>query len=374
MQTSGLVPDTFISGSELSELAVAAGPQASVYLTTEADVHDAADRLQRRWKTLRSSLTEQGADDAVLETIDSVVPDAYLQGQGLAVFAGSSGLHHVEHHSDLPADDVGVWGPLPSLLPLIEWRQSSLPHVVVLTDRRGADLVAVRREGPDLEREAGGEDFPLRKSGPGGWSQRRFQQRAENTWGQNAGDVAVELAGLVDRVGARLVVVSGDVRAIQLLGEALPPALEDLVQVIDGGRSEDGSEESVAAEVDRLVAVATAKETTEAVEKFTEELGQHDRAVEGVGPTVTALGQAQVAGLLIDSGALADRQGWFGPEAAHVATDPGELDAMGFEAPEQALLADVLVRSALASGAGVRVVPSEMAPKHGVGALLRWAS
>ena len=372
MESSTPVPHAFVTAPELSELASSPGPFASVYLSTEGEVHDAAEQLARRWKTVRASLADQGAGEDVLEAIDSVVPESYQQGQGLAVMADQSGVRHLEHHPERPDADIGEWGPLPALARLIEWRQINVAHVVVRTDRQGADLVGVRRQGPDLQREAGGDDHPLSKVGAGGWSQRRFQQRAENTWESNADDVAQELVGLVDRIGAQLVVVAGDVRAVQMLRDALPSRVGELVHEVEGGRAADGSESAMDAEIDRLVAEVVDGHTAAALEKFDEERGQHDRASDGVGPTVAALARAQVAGLLVDPGALAGREAFFGPEPTQVATDPGDLASMGVDVATQAPLVDVVVRSALGTGAGVRIVRGDEGPRAGIGALLRW--
>ena len=373
METSGLVPDGFVTAPELTEVIAASGPFASVYLTTESEVHDAAEQLARRWKTVRASLGEQGAYETVLEAIDAVVDGAYQEGRGLGVIADGSGVLHVEHHSEPPATDTGQWGPLPALVPILEWHQSQPAYAAVLADRLGADLVGVRRHRPDTHVEAGGKDYPMRKVGPGGWSQRRFQQRAENTWEHNADGVADELVALVDRVGASVVAVAGDVRAVQLLRQALPSQVDHLVHEIDGGRTADGSEEAVTAEIQRVLQEEVERTTEAVLAKFEEEQGQHDRATDGVGTTVSALAMGQVAGLLIDPAALGGRLGWFGPEPTQLATDGGALAAMGVSSPAQAPLTDVVVRAALGTGAGVRVVASDRAPGAGIGALLRWA-
>lgn len=372
METSGLIPDTFVDAPELGDLAASPGPYASIYLATEAAVENAGPRVERRWKTLRASLAEQGADEQVLEAVDAVVPTAHLQGQALAVIADTTGIRHLEHDPEPLSGDIARWGPLPALLPLLEWRQASPPHVVVIADRQGADLVAVRRQGADVHRQAGGEDYPLRKVGPGGWSQRRFQQRAENTWEDNAAEVADELVELVDRVNARLVVLSGDVRACQLLREAVPDRVAGLLREAGGGRSADGSASAIETEVDQLVRQRVAEESAQVLEKFAEERGQQDRAVEGAGATLGALALGQVEGLLVDSG-LEESSAWFGPEPLHVGASRDDLGAMGVEAPEQALLVDVAIRAALGAGAGVRIVPPAQAPAGGLGALLRWA-
>lgn len=373
METSGLIPDTFVVAPELADLAASPGPYASVYLTTEAAVENAGPRVEQRWKTVRASLAQDGADEQVLAAVDGVVPGSHLQGQALAVIADTTGVRHVEHHPEPLPGDIARWGALPSLLPLLEWRQVSPPHVVVIADRQGADLVAVRRDGPDLRREVGGDDYPLRKVGPGGWSQRRFQQRAENTWEDNADDVAEQLVELVDRVHARLVVLAGDVRALQMLRDAVPDRVAALLSDVGGGRSADGSGPAIETEVDRVVRERVAEHTAEVLEKFAEERGQRDRAVEGAAATLGALALGQVEGLLVDA-ALGAHSAWFGPEPLHVGASRDDLAAMGVEAPERAPLVDVVIRAALGGGAGVRIVPSESAPEGGLGALLRWAA
>jgi hypothetical protein len=109
---------------------------------------------------------------------------------------------------------------LPDVAPLLAWRQRQLPYVVV--DRLGAELLAVVPIGPDREVRVEGQELDVTRSTPGGWSQRRFQQRAENRWQQNAGAVAEALTRLVGQVHPRLVVVTGDVRAVQFLRVQVP--------------------------------------------------------------------------------------------------------------------------------------------------------
>jgi peptide subunit release factor 1 (eRF1) len=289
------------------------------------------------------------------------------------VLRDSSGVRHVEHHDELPKRDVARWGPLPSLVPVLEWRQLDLAHVVVLVDRQGADLYAFRREGRDLQAESGGGADPLRKAAAGGWSQKRYQQRAENVWEQNADAVAADVAKLVDRVQARVVVVGGDVRAVQLLREALRPDVADLVVESNGSRAVDGSVGVVSEDAARAVATVAARDTVALLEKFREEIGQGDRASDGVARTVEALARAQVEVLLVADDPDDDRAVWFGPEPTMIGLDQAEVRAMGAEQPQPGRLADALVRAALGTGAGVRVVPSSGGPREGVGAILRWS-
>ena len=374
METSEAPPRGAVAAPDLAEVFQHNGPFATVVLATEQGIENAAQRSEQRWRALRSELADARAGDEVLEAVDRTVPEAHLEGNALAVVAAGEGVLHVEHGRDLPPRDLVRWASLPSVVPVVEWRQAFPPHVVVLADRRGADMVAFRHERAEVRREAGGDDDPLTKSAPGGWSQRRYQQRAENTWEENAEDVATELAKLVGQVDARLVVVAGDVRALQLLREELPDEVLGVLRSVQGGRSPDGSMDDVDEEVRGLVDQTVARETEEILEKFREEVGQSDRAADGPAATLEALTRAQVDVLLVHDMAEDERTGWFGPAPTQAAMTPDPLRAMGVEEPTEGRLVDVMLRAALGTGAAIRVVPPVGGPSEGVGAILRWSS
>ena len=373
MERSGVTPDVAVTAPELAEVVQSEGPFATLYLTTESQVQNAAQRSEQRWKTVRREMAEAGVPEEVLGGIDPLVPDAHLHGECLAVVGNRGGVQHVEHLPRPPRRELFRWAPLPSLVPMLEWRQSSPPHVAVLADRQGADLLAFRRDRPDLHRDAGGWADPLAKSAPGGWSQRRYQERAENTWEHNADDVAREVMRLLERADARVLVAAGDVRALQLLREALPREVSENLHAVEGGRSADGSTEAFLGEVARVVDSVVDGDTAALLEKFREELGQADRAVDGSQPTLAALAQAQVEVLLVRDDPDDDRQAWFGPEPTQVAIHAEHLQGVGAGDPLQARLVDVAVRAALGTGAGVRVIPDGDLPRGGLGAILRWS-
>lgn len=145
------------------------------------------------------------------------MPEAHLQGECLAVIGGAEQILHVEHGPRVSPTDEATVGPIPQLLPIVRWRQVDPPYVVVLIDRTGADLFGIRRGSPDLETEIEGDHDELRKVGPGGWSQRRFQQRAEDSWEENAEKVAAAVERIVVQFQSAFVAVAGDVPAVQLL-------------------------------------------------------------------------------------------------------------------------------------------------------------
>jgi hypothetical protein len=276
----------------------------------------------------------------------------------------------VEHLDASLDQDRASWSLLPDLVPLLQWRQDHVPYVLALCDRGGADLVAEAPGRRTIDRTSG-EGDPERKSAPGGWSQKRYQQRADEDWAATARLVAEEVTRLADRVDARTVVVGGDVRAVHLVLDAVPDRLAERAHVIDHGRATDGSEDVRQSEVRRLVATAVAEDSVALLQKFREERGQLDRAVDGPAATIDALNRAAVEVLFVHD--APDAHAWVTVDSAvpiglDAAMATVGTDAQAFEVP----LADALVRAAAGTGARVRVVPAHGPVDSGIGALLRW--
>ena len=387
MESSGTTPQGGQSPAKIPDIAAAfegPGPFLTAYLGTEAAVEQAAQQSELRWKTLRRQLEEDGAPPEALAAIDPLVADAHQLGRTLAVVADAGGIRLVRHEPEPPARDAGWVSPLPRVGPLIEWAQTAIPHIVVLADRAGADIVVFSRAAAGTGAgdtpvvtvgEETGQDPVLRKNNPGGWSQRRYQNRAENLWDQNAKEVADQVSAMVDEIGARLVVVAGDVRAVQKLRENLPAPVLDLMKEVDGSRgpgSADAGLDEIADDVVKLAATVAAQDTVDFLRLFKQERGQQDLAVEGMPATVEALAVARVDTLLIHDDPDDNRTAWFGPEPGMVAMAKATLADMGVENPQEARLVDVAIRAAFTTGAAVRIVPSVGSVKEGIGAILRF--
>ena len=373
METSGYVPAIRVDLSDLADLVVRPGPAATVYLTTDPAVENASSHSQLRWRAVREDLAAQGTPEKVLDTVDDLVPDAHRWGGCLTVVAGSDGVRLVESHPEPPVRDLGRWAELCSVGAVIEWRQMEPAHLLVLVDRQGADLIAYRARQPDVVREVKGDTYPIHGAAVGGWAQRHHQAKVLENWEQNASLVAQQVVDLAKSIDSQVIAVAGDVRARELLLEALPAELAAEVVQVDGGRAPDGSEDRIAEEVVTAAAAAAARVTREALAKFKEEKGQGERAADGASATIEALARSQVAVLLLHDDPEDTRMAWFGPEPGHIATSRDDLEGMGVREPKQGRLADVAIRAALGTGADVRVVPAHGGPSDGVGALLRWS-
>jgi enamine deaminase RidA (YjgF/YER057c/UK114 family) len=384
MESSGTTPVGGQSPAAIPDIAAAfdgPGPFVTVYLGTEAAVEQAAQQNELRWKNLRHELEEAGAPPEALVAIDALVPDAHHRGRTLGVVADATGLRVVRHEPEPPARDAGWVAPLPRVGPLIEWAQAAVPHLVVLADRAGADIVVFTRRADGIGGgetpvvsvgQESGDDPALRKTNPGGWSQRRYQNRAENLWEQNAKVVADEVAARADEVGARLIVVAGDVRALQLLRQHLPERTAALLREVDGSRAAGAGLDEIADDVVKLAATIVAEDTVEFLRQFKEERGQNDLAVEGVHDTIAALAGARVDTLLIHDDPDDERTAWFGPEPGMVAETPATISDMGVDSPQEGRLIDVAIKATFATGAAVRIIPSGRSVREGIGAILRF--
>lgn len=349
------------------------GPFVTVYLDARSDQPQAQQQLLTRWKSVRSRLESEGASDDDLAAIDAAVDaESHTGGDTFAAVAAGGRTLLARHLPEPPQRDAGYLGLLPKVAPLVESAQTLLAHLVVLADRTGADIYGFTAAGEPVEEEVAGsvQGPEATRVAAGGWSQRRFQQRAINAWDENSREVADEVAAMAKDVDARLVVIGGDVHAVRLLREHLPATVGD-VRELEGASRHPGSDVDLEAEgVKRLVDSVVAEETVEILREFKEEKGQHDRFADGPARVLEALQAATVETLLVHDDPDSERMAWFGPEGPHVGMQRSDLESMGVEHPQQGRLVDVAIKAALQTSAGVRVVPASTVT-DGLGAILR---
>jgi hypothetical protein len=360
----------------LSHLYAVTGPFATAYLDVSRDTENAQHQIDLRWRAAREDLDRQGAPAHILDAMGEVVGTEPDRGNGQVIVAGQGRVlldHRLPH---APRRATVSWAPLPHVMPLVAQLGHTLPHIVVVADRGGADISAYGDRGALAdERTIEGDRFDIRKVKPGDWAHKNYQQRAENLWETNAKQVADNVNRLARRIGAQLVVAAGDVRAVQFLRDNLHRDVQDvLVTVEESGRGAGASAESLAATVERLVAQSAVREHETVLDSYAEQRGQHARAVEGLAATIEALRRAQVETLLLADDPSSTSTLYVGPEPLHLALTSGELDGIS-AGPVQECRADAaLIRALAMSAAAITVVPPEQATTaDGVGALLRYA-
>jgi hypothetical protein len=371
----------------LDEVLRAEGPVASVYFRREP--RPRREGAELRWHALAEGLAARGAGPGTLRVLTERV-HAALPGSGmLAAFAAGDRLlfaTELAEPPDLPElrelpgtafDDVATYGAAPHLLPLLEWWQEHPAHVLAVVDRTGADIDIFPQGSAEAVHQtvAGPDDEIVRNAAGGraGWSQMRYQHRAEDSWEHNATRVAETLSDDLARYSADLLLLAGDVRALQYLSRHLPPWVRKGVAI----REVPGS----GARRDAVPARSAERETHRAVDddnravlrRLAEERYRAGLAVEGPHATLGALSRGQVNTLVVTHDPADRRTAWFGPAPTEVSDRRRELP----QTPAtRAPLTDVAVRAAVLTGADVRILPpgTPDAPARGIGALCRFAA
>lgn len=362
---------------DLSDVLAAAGPFVTVHVGAESAVEQAADRYDLAWKSILKRLEDQGVPAPVREALERAKGD-HADGDGRLVVASLPEARVVlsEAVSTRPATDVVEVGPLPDLLTLVADVTSQVPHVVVHTDRTGADVEAFFDTAKVSEEvTVQGRTLHLTKIQGGGWAHHRYQNRTENQWRENAQSIREAVVRLAELVDAEVIIGVGDERELTYVKEGLSqPWVAKWIEV-PGGRGQDGSEQLVAQRVRDAISLHLASESLELLADYAQERGQAKRACDGLRDVVDALRKAQVQTLILTTDPDQHSTLWFGEDPSQLGTSRDDVEALGATTLTEGPLVSVLLRAALATGADVQLVPhqSEQSPQSGLGALLRYA-
>jgi len=353
-------------------------PIASVYcpLFSEGSTDLLLDRTLR-WRALVDSLRADGAPETVLATAEQRLAAQDPRPATVALFIDSSGI--VIHEEVLPsrtvADRASFTAPA-DLRPLLSWQHRNPAHLVVAVDRTGAEISATRGRGaPTHTRTVVGPDDAIEFTGSGGWAglaQSRMHNRAEDSWHHNVVTVAEAVATDAATVDAEVVVVAGEAQSVQLLVDEFPKERAWVVHTVSGGRGADGSQEQRSALVAQALAGAAADQERWLLGQFREQRAYGGLAVEGAEQTLAALASDRVAVLIVAENAPSGLA-WFAEPARAVFADSATAHGSGQPVKLGALI-DIAIRSALLTGARVRVVPSGTAglPADGIGGICRF--
>ncbi len=342
---------------------------ASVAVSAPSAVADADQRLDILLDDLARDLGQRDLDDnAVQRLVDELGAFGHDEGRSLLGWLdAASGRVLTAPIGVVLERPLARVDTLPSLGHYLEWRQTLIPHVVVTADRAGADIIE-SADGRTLDATTvEGDTDVIHRGSAGGWSQRRFQQRAENQWDDNAAEVARAVTESVERTGARIIVAAGDVRALGMLRDHLSPDDAALLHEIPGGRADGVDEDAMVDDIDTALADVGARDVRDL-------LGRHaaaapsGQAVAGPADTLEMLGQGRASHLLVHDDPDDDRRAAFLIDGPVSALDTAALEGLGSD-PAEGRLVDVAIRAALLTGAEIVIVPPTL--DGAIGALLR---
>lgn len=363
------------------------GPFTTVYLdATRADPAGETEALDR-WKGLRRELESAGAPAHILDGLgDQIARPTWVPGpHGRVLIADVDGVCVDRVLTDPPVRSVALYGEVPALLPAVLAADQTVDYLLVAIDRQGADLFwpgpAGQAEGGGHEVVEGGHDV-VHKIREGGMSHRRMQTRAEDSWERNAEAVATELDRVIAAREPELVLITGDVRAVALVRDAVGQRTGDLVVEVPGGSRAQGVKEDVFAHrVRAALEQFRAQRREQVLSRFRQERGRDEGAVTELGDVIEVLRRGQVRELVLaepvpgQDSPLAHRTVWVGPQPLQVGLDRSDLEAIGVTDGAHELPAEVaLVRAALGQDAGVTFAGDGLVDLiDGVGAVLRWS-
>jgi hypothetical protein len=352
----------------ISDLCHHPGPFLSAYINVSRNVDEAPHRLAVRWHSAEEELLRAGAPaDLVREAGERIQTPVSAPGDvaRMIVAAGDSILlDDVVQRPQSP--EVTTWGPLPDVTGWLADRSGLMPVLVVLADREGADF-ELYDPWPErlVSREtAVGETVHLTKVSVGGWSHKRYQRRAEETWRRNAEQVADEIDQLV-KVGVRVVAVAGDLRAQGEIRQAVSDASRSVLADLDtGGRAAGSSRQALDDAVDEVVRGIVAEDHRRVLDEFEQEMGRDGAAVRGIHEVIPKLVHGQVRTALVAPQLAASHE-----------IQPGEHP--GIPLPSKAVdhervRADLAVACATAATDAELIIAPSAVTEDGVAAVLRW--
>ncbi len=366
-----------VNRQAIKELVLSLEPVASVYvgLALPAPTADASEDLSLRWRAMSTELAAQGAPTATIDALEGYLGSLPIYLTELALFASTGGtLRQHELPGGVPFDRASFAAPA-QVAPLVSWLQRHPPFVAIVVDRAGADVTEVKSGTTvGVTETVVGPDDEIERNAPGGWAQPRYQRRAEDSWRHNAAAVAEAAIHALRRVDGELLLVAGDVRAVQLLEDRLRDhsGHRIVVRHVPGGRQPDGSTSIRRAAIAHELAGYAAQRTADVLERFENERRPHGRAVEGAADTLSALAAGRADTLIIADDPRDSRTAWYGPDLLGV--DSRFRASGAVTALRSGRLVDIAVRAALLTDADVTIIDAETpaTPAERIGAICRY--
>ncbi|HEX8497487.1 MAG TPA: Vms1/Ankzf1 family peptidyl-tRNA hydrolase [Actinomycetales bacterium] len=364
---------------QFQSLTSATGPFATAVIDASRTDPTHAQEIGLRWAAQRRSLERSGAPSPVVEAMEELILEPTGTGRvgRLVVATETDGVLLDLTLPEPPLTEESMWGPVPHLMPAVRataGKPSS--YVVAQLDRTGADVDVVTAFGSEhFQEQVQGDHDELHKIRGGGWAHLRYQHRVEDSWDHNVGEAVTRLERLVDRHRVELVLVGGDTKALAVLERQLPTRLRDRTVTLEtGGRAAGSDSPAAEAEVAERLDAFLRSQRADRVERFSEQLGRGQAAVEGLDSVVDCLRRAQVEEVLLHDVPSSTAKLWVGDAVGQYGSTADEVRAMGCDEPQQARADAVLLWALIATDARITLLDDgERELREGIGALLRYA-
>ncbi|RDH78178.1 hypothetical protein DVS77_12595 [Mycolicibacterium moriokaense] len=355
-------------------LTTAQPPFVSIYIDDSRDTAEADSTLDARWRELRGELKSGCVDEHVISEVAQAIlhSSPAIGRRGRGVIAGGDGVLINEHLPHPPAETLLRTSDYPFVLPMLDamWRGV---YIFAAVDHNGADITLHR--GDTVHTEAvGGEGYPVHKPVTSGWNGYDDHQRsAEEAVRMNVRATADRLTELVDKTDAQVVFVCGETRSRSDVVSALPRRVARRVSPWHGGALGHRINEAEARDhLDGEFERRRAAEVAEVADLYLGERGRRSGlAVEGLAAVCAALREGCVDTLIV--GDLADATVVTGQSRTTITPDADTLSDLGEPVHRVARADEALPFVAIATDASLVRAGADIAPEHGIAALLRYA-
>jgi hypothetical protein len=330
-----------IGRSELTALVAGAPPFTSVYLDVSPSRRDT---LIERLAAIADGLRDLGAETEEIERATSPFIAPPDDVSAMAAITSRDGRTLISSSPEPIHRDVGEFGEVPRLGPVIEWSQQMVTHAVVRPSAEGGLAIVVFGADGSVSELTVDSD-----TGPAGVVALVSHRPA-----------AVFLAGFEgDEVGESV----RDQLREAILRQELPS--DCVLETLD---TDDNDE--LADMVVRHTATVVARRKVEMLQRLRFERS-HDQAVEGIDAVIEAANDGTISTLILNTDP--DDKRWVSLRPDHTMDVPSDDLAAAPPGDNTARLVDALIARTLRTGGVPVIVPhtGERGPDDDVGALLR---
>lgn len=323
------------------------------------------------WETLRRDLDKAiatyGPRGAAFESLSADLErigqyleddlDSSTHGVVIAACGGQDVFEPVP--LDVPVTTGFTFGPIPALRELARVSVDYPAYAILVADQREANLWIMERQTWAREVALEADDYP-RKQQQGGWSQRRYQNRADERVEAFAKTIAEEARREIAK-GANQVpslILSADEPMASALNAAFHQTVSERV-IGSIPLDPEFNLTAIAAAAAPLVEMRERQNERDTVQDMLDGVGAGGRGVAGAEDTLTALQAGQVMTLVMNDDF--DAPGWadFTLPLYGAGDVPLKHPAAGDIANIVPIaLADVFIRLALQTDAGIELVAS----------------
>jgi len=318
--------------------------------------------FEREAKTIVDALGPRGeAFDSLTEDIARISDflDQSLDPSAQGVFfVACSGRDVFEVLAlGLPVETRVSVGAIPALSVLVQLEDDYPTFAALLADQHDATLSFIAQSNVGQSISLTSSTYP-RKQMQGGWSQRRFQSRADERVDAFARGIAVETQSALDDLDVGMLVIAGD----EVITSALDAMFHQSVKERTVGTLRldiDTSERDLVLAAQPLIDQTERQREADAVQAVLDGIGMESLGAGGAAPVLLALLAGQVSTLVLNDDFAA--AGWadYGFPLAGAGEIPSEHPAAGDVANIIPIdLREEMIRLALSTGAAVQVVKS----------------